>query len=462
MKNKRSLIPLWLLVAVQLQAITGGAQPVTRIGAGSVHSLFLRSDGSLWAMGNNGYGQLGDGNTDGGTYSTNVPELIVASNVTTVAGVYYHTLFLKSDGSLWAMGWSQFGQLGDGTYNYDTNLPEQIVASNVTAIAGGDEHSLFLKSDGSLWAMGDNAYGQLGDGTTDNGFYYTNLPEQIVASKVTAIAAGFEHSLFLKSDGSLWATGNNNDGELGDGTTDGGNFYTNGPEQIVASNVLAIAAGYFHSLFLKSDGSLWVMGYNQYGQLGDGSVSNTNQPEEIVSNNVTAIAGGYYHSLFLMRDGSLWAMGGNSNGQLGDGSLNNAYRPEEIVSSNVTAIAAGGFHSLFLTSDGSLWAMGDNSLGQLGDGTTDNGNYHTNRPEKIVVVLPGYNQIFARLLSDGDVSLSYVGIAGADYALDRSFSLAPADWVPQATNPAGAGGALLFTNTPDAATNNFWRIRRVP
>ena len=104
--------------------------------------------------------------------------------------------------------------MGDGTYN-STNRPEQIVASNVTAIAAGYLHSLFLKSDGSLWAMGYNVYGQLGDGTFNN----TNRPEQIVASGVTAIAAGYYHSLFLKSDGSLWAMGNNADGELGDGTS---------------------------------------------------------------------------------------------------------------------------------------------------------------------------------------------------------------------------------------------------
>ena len=111
MKTKRILIQIWLLCAAMLQAATSGAQPVTKVAAGGVHSLFLKSDGSLWAMGDNGDGEL-----------------------------------------------------GDGTYN-QTNRPEQIVASNVTAIAAGDYHSLFLKSDGSLWAMGDNVYGQLGDGT---------------------------------------------------------------------------------------------------------------------------------------------------------------------------------------------------------------------------------------------------------------------------------------------------------
>jgi hypothetical protein len=127
------------------------------------------------------------------------------------------------------------------------------------------------------------------------------------------------------------------------------------------------------------------------------------------------------------------------------------------VATNVTAIAARGGYNLFLKSDGSLWAMGENESGELGDGTYNN----TNQPEKIVVN-PGYNQISIQFLSGCDVCLSFVGIAGANYALDRTFSLSPANWVPQVTNPAGAGGVLVFTNTPNKATNNFWRIRSVP
>ena len=279
------------------------------------------------------------------------------------------------------------------------------------------------------------------------------------AQPVTKIAAGYGHSLFLKSDGSLWAMGYNYDGQLGDGTTDSGNYYTNLPEQIVASGVTAIAAGGFHSLLLKSDDSLWAMGDNEYGQLGDGTHNSTNRPEQIVASGVTAIAAGGGHSLLLKSDGSLWAMGDNEYGQLGDGTHNSTNQPEQIVSSNVTATAAGGDHSLFLKSDGSLWAMGYNQFGVLGDGTY---NYSTNLPELIVAGSPGYNQISIQLLSGGSVRLSFVGIAGANYALDRSFSLMPANWVPQMTNPAGLGGVLGFTNTPDPTTNNFWRIRSVP
>jgi hypothetical protein len=101
---------------------------------------------------------------------------------------------------------------------------------------------------------------------------------------------------------------------------------------------------------------------------------------------------------------------------------------------------------------------GRHEYGELGDGTYNN----TNSPEQIWAGIPGYNQISVQLLSGGDVSLSFVGIAGTNYALDRTFNLAPPNWVPQLTNPAAASGVLVFTNTPDATTNNFWRIRSVP
>src|ERR1035438_219429 len=125
--------------------------------------------------------------------------------------------------------------------------------------------------------MGNDSYGQLGDG------YYnsvgTNRPEKIVASGVTAIAAGQYHSLFIKSDSSLWAMGDNEAGELGDGTWNSQPV----PEKIVATNVVAIAAGQWHSLFLKSDGSLWGMGYNYDGELGDRTLNSTNLTEQILA-----------------------------------------------------------------------------------------------------------------------------------------------------------------------------------
>lgn len=353
--------PKYILLLLVLTITSLRGATVTNIAAGDYHSLLLKSDGSLWAMGKN-FGALGDGRSS----NTNKPEQIVANGVKAVAAGAAHTLFLKSDGSLWATGDNSSGQLGDGTFTRATT-PEQIVASGVIAIAAGDSHSLFIKSDGSLWAMGANSFGQLGDGT----FISTNQPEQIVASGVIAVAGGDVHSLFVKSDGSLWGMGYNHDGQLGDGSL----INTNKPEQIVASDVIAVAVGgggADHSLFLKSDGSLWAMGYNGSGQLGDGTFNSTNRPEQIVANGVIAAAVGYGHSVFVKSDGSLWAMGDNGHGQLGDGTTDSGNyltnQPEEIVTNGVVAVAGGYDHTLFLKSDGSLWAMGLNRYGELGDG----------------------------------------------------------------------------------------------
>jgi alpha-tubulin suppressor-like RCC1 family protein len=149
-----------------------------------------------------------------------------------------------------------------------------------------------------------------------------------------------------------------------------------------------------------------------------------------------SIAVGEGNSLFVKSDSSLWVMGLNSDGQLGDGTYNNTNLPEMIVPGNVTAVAGGDFHSLLLKSDGSLWAMGDNNYGQLGDGTLSN----TNRPEPICA---NYFPLSGRLSVSTDVPyyaqgwmrLAFPGRYGSKkYALDRSSALTPANWVPQSSN----------------------------
>ncbi len=436
------------------------SQAVTKIAAGTKYSLFLKSNGSLWAMGSDYTGQLGDGTFN---WDTNRPEQIVAGDVMSISAGDNHSLFLKSDGSFWAMGNNEYGQLGDGTYgdpssNYSTNRPEQILAGGVTAIAAGIWYSLLLKSDGSLWAMGFNEYGELGDGTYSiSPPYGTNRPEQIVAGGVTAIAAGDFHSLFLKSDGSLWAMGDNEYGQLGDGTYSKSQPYgTNRPEKIVADGVTAIAAGRYHSLFLKSDGSLWAMGDNEYGKLGDGTFNNTNRPEKIVASGVTAIVAGEDHSLFLKSDGSLWAMGYNAFGELGDGTFNNTNRPEQIIAGGVTAIAAGAIHSLFLKSDGSLWAMGQNAFGELGDGTYGDpaSNYSTNRPEQIVAPVANAPIIVTQPQSQtaqagNNVTFSVVASA---------YPLPNYQWQFNGNRISGANSAILTLNSVTAANSGGYSV----
>jgi alpha-tubulin suppressor-like RCC1 family protein len=288
--------------------------------------------------------------------------------------------------------------------------------------------------------MGYNNVGQLGDGTTNNAY----LPEQIVSSNVVAIAAGYTHSLFLKSDGSAWGVGSHFDGELGDGAGGVTGTYTNLPEQILSSNVVAIAAGWGYSLFLKSDGSVWAT-----GAIDAGWIQSTNRLEQIVSSNVVAIAAGQSHNLFLKSDGSLWAVGWNVAGQLGDGTSNGASQLEQIVSSNVVTIAGGGEHSLFVKSDGSLWAMGLNDYGQLGDGFVDD----SLGPEQIFPVPQPV--LTTSISSRTGLQFNATTPFGGNFYLlaGTNFTLPLSQWTPVWTNSVTARGTNNFSVTLTNALN---------
>ena len=189
--------------------------------------------------------------------------------------------------------------------------------NGLIALATGDYHSLALKSDGTVWAWGYNYYGQLGDGSTTS----STTPVQVSGlSGVIALAGGYSHSLALKSDGTVWAWGSNYSGQLGDGST------TSSTTPVQVSNldgVVALAAGSYHSLALKSYDTVWAWGYNYYGQLGDGSTDsstgNRSTPVQVSGlRGVIALAGGGYHSLALKSDGTVWAWGRNYHSQLGE------------------------------------------------------------------------------------------------------------------------------------------------
>jgi alpha-tubulin suppressor-like RCC1 family protein len=247
------------------QQIYGTADTWLSIAAGALHSFGIKSDSTLWAWGRNDFGQLG---LDTITLINPNPVQIGTDHkwISNAAG-YYHSLGLKSDGTLWAWGLNANGQLGDGD-TINQSIPVQVgTDTKWCKITAGDYYSLGIKTDGTLWGWGDNQYyGQLGDGTTTKRL----SPVQIGTDNTwISIQAGSYHTIGLKSDGTLWAWGDDTYGQLGD--NDPSNLHKVNPVKIgTDTNWASIATGDYHTLALKSDGTLWTWGNNIYGQLGQG------------------------------------------------------------------------------------------------------------------------------------------------------------------------------------------------
>jgi alpha-tubulin suppressor-like RCC1 family protein len=280
-----------------------------------------------------------------------------------------HTLAFKKDGLLWAWGRNFEGQLGLGNWSaYYT--PQELNASQV-AVAAGQYHSLAISTLGSLWGWGTGP--QVGSANDHEGF-----PKQVGSdTDWAAIAAGNRHSLGLKAGGTLWAWGYGEDGQLGvlTGSPPAPPASLTTPTQVgTATNWKDMAAGRWHSLGVRTDGSLYAWGKNEYGQLGDGTTTQRTSPVQITGvatgdYNWVAVAAGHYHSLALKADGSLYAWGRNNAGQLGQGDKNDRYTPT-LVGTGYAAVAKGeaALHVMTIKKDGSVWCWGGNWFGQLGLG----------------------------------------------------------------------------------------------
>ncbi len=298
---------------------SGYLNSIKAIMGGELHNMAVKSDGTVWAWGNNMFGQLGNGTTNDADAPVQVSGL---SSITSLGGRAYHALAIKADGTAWAWGWNSMGELGNGTTN-PTTVPVQVVGlTNPIVVTAGYHYSVALMPDGTVcqWGHG-RAIGN------------SNTPVQIPGfSNVTAISGGWDHALALKSDGTVWAWGLNGDGELGNGTTTNSAI----PIQSVGlSNMVAVSGGDSHSSALCRDGTVWKWGLNDVGELGNGTTNSVNPvPVKILLDNygggfsnVVKMAARDYHNIALKQDGSVWMWGANDQGQCGDNTTNDRWRP---------------------------------------------------------------------------------------------------------------------------------------
>jgi alpha-tubulin suppressor-like RCC1 family protein len=312
--------------------------------------------------------------------------------------------------------------------------PELFVSEgkgNMVCVAGKKEHTVAVKNDGTVWAWGDGQSGRLGDGTTgrDN---WRSVPGQVSnLTEIMAVAVGENHTLALKSDGTVWAWGSNLSGQLGDGS----NMAKTVPVQVLSdsetgnalSGIQAIAVGVDHSLALKSDGTVWAWGKNNYGQLGNGEKgfsAKSTIPVQVLTDletktaltDIQAIAAGNEHSLALKSDGTVWAWGSNYYGQLGVGQDRNSLAESTVAVqvledpelgvplTDVKAIAAGYGDSFALKNDGTVWGWGWNGNAQLGNGSTEDSSVPVKvaRLTDIQSISAGANHVMA-IKDDGTV-----------------------------------------------------------
>lgn len=349
---------LILLLLITLQTFSFAQGCWKQVSNGQNHTIALKTDGTLWAWGQNFNGSLGNGSTN----NSSIPIQIGTDNDwDKIAAGAGHSLALKSDGSLWAWGYNSNGQVGNNTTT-NVVMPTRIgTDTDWKDIYGGIYSSAAIKNDSSLWGWGSNSYSELGiQPITDNVFVPTQIGTDM---DWKAISFGGAFALGLKNNGTLWSWGTNifGYGELGNGLQNSQVFT---PTQIgIATNWKEISASISYSMAIKTNGTLWSWGANYgYSPIQNGLSSNW---MKIKTYNGSSLA--------IKIDGTLWSWGGNSKGQLGNGTTTNNNIPTQLgVQNNWTQLSKGMNFSSVLNSNFELKTFGENNYGQLGDGTTVN------------------------------------------------------------------------------------------
>ena len=318
-------------------SITNKSSPIQTVAGGNVwkiadvaqHTAAIKTDGTLWMWGRNAEGQVGDNTV--ASKSSPVQTTAGGTNWTAVACGINHTIALKQDGTLWAWGNNGSGQLGDNTIVHKSS-PVQTGAGGTSwkQISGaGMSNNAAIKTDGTLWTWGDNTYGQLGDNSITN----KSSPIQTVAGGTNWVSLSVGQCVAgIKTDGTLWTWGYNQWGQLGDNTI----VHKSSPVQTVAGGTdwKQVNCGLLgHTAAIKTDGSMWSWGYNAYGQLGDNTVTNKSSPVQTITGgtNWKKVACGYYHTAALKTDGTLWTWGYGPLGGLGDNTLVHKSSPVQTI-----------------------------------------------------------------------------------------------------------------------------------
>lgn len=298
-------------------------------------SMAVKTDGTMWAWGNNSDGQLGQ-NDQGVTRSSPVQIGALTTWSQASAGSNFGVA-IKTDGTMWSWGANDLGELGQNDRTVSRSSPVQIGALNTwSKISCGDDYSLAVKTDGTLWAWGSNQNGKLGDGSTIN----RSSPVQVGALTNWSVPSTKNYSsLAIKTNNTVWAWGYNGDGITGQNNT----IDVSSPVQIGAlTNWLQVSCGRYHAGAVKTDGTIWTWGANTYGQLGSGTTVTRSSPVQIGAlNDWSSISCGNAHTAAIKTDGTLWVFGNGGSGKLGQNNTTSYSSPVQVGTSQWYAVSAG-------------------------------------------------------------------------------------------------------------------------
>ena len=348
-----------LLLLITLISLQVSAQCWRKISSGGYHTIAIADDGTLWAWGYNSAGALGDGTT---TSRSQPVKIGTDSDWTEIATGSYHSVAIKSNGTLWVWGINTYGQLG--TNNTTTLLvPTQIgTDTNWKMAAAGANFTLLLKTDGTMWSAGRNSDGQLGINSTTDSRVFVQIGTGNTWNKVFC---GPAHAMAITTGGLLYLWGDNASGQLGL------QHYTDRKvPSIFASNILfnTVTANSYSTVAIRTDGKIW-----RAGAICPIPSSNYEMREYATTqSDWTNVSIGDNFLLATRSDGTLWAIGTNNYGQFGLSSPTSSTSFIQVASSvDQNNIDTNLFSSLYLSSNKQLNGTGQNHVGQLGNGTTN-------------------------------------------------------------------------------------------
>lgn len=324
--------------------------------------------GQLWGWGFNLFeGEVGDGTTI--DRSSPVREVSSSTDWCMVSGGDTQTSAIKSSGTLWSWGGGFTGALGNSSTVSSSSPVQEISYSNNWCQVSNGYLTAAIKTSGQLWAWGSNLAGEIGDNTTIS----KSSPVQEISSSTDwcMVSSGKFNTSAIKTSGTLWAWGCNDDGQLGSNTTTN----SSSPVQEITSSInwCQVSASRRNAFGIKTSGQLWAWGRNNCGGAGDQSGINRSSPVQEISSSTdwNLVASGISHASAIKTSGTLWSWGLNDKGQLGDNTLTAASSPVQEISSSTdwNLVSGKADQTSALKKSGQIWGWGENGSGQLGDNT---------------------------------------------------------------------------------------------